>query len=77
MIAGHCIAVWFSVYEYLTGEHQVVDVVERTDTHFVFIEFEQVIEKACSANFAETSLRPIRCLVTLEVFLARKPYATY
>ena len=77
MIAGYCVAVGLAVYEYLTGEFEVVDVVERTDTHFVFIEFKQVIEKACSTNFAKTSLRPFRCFVALEVFLTRKPYATY
>ena len=77
MIAGYCVAVRLPVYEDLTGECEVVYVVERADTHFVFIEFKQVIEKACSTNFAKTSLRPSRCLVPLEVFLARKPYVAY
>ena len=77
MIAGYCVAVRLPIYEDLTGECEVVDVVECTDTHFVFVEFKQVIEKACSTNFAKSSLRPFRCFVPLEVFLTRKPYAAY
>lgn len=77
MIAGDCVPAGLSVYEYLTGEYEVVYVVERTDTHFVLIEFKQAIKKARSTNFAKTSLRPSRCLESPDVFLTRKTYAAY